>query len=308
MSKITIREVGVREGFQSFEAVYPTDKKLTLIDHLVSAGLKWLEVASFVRPDKVPQMADAEELCRRLKPQEGVTFAVLYLNQQGLRRASAAPGPLSVLGWLPFATSDAFLRKNSNTTFEDFLDSIPRWEEVFHEMQTPLHGLMVSTCFGCNYEGRIENDVVLRRIERVLERVSRPPREVCIADTMGWGEPRRVADLVQRLRDSAGLEVSLHLHDTRGLGLANVMAGIECGVTIFESSIGGIGGCPFALGATGNVATEEIVYLCEQIGIETGISLLGLKRALAFLEEDIGVLSTSRWYMCEKALDRSQVG
>jgi hydroxymethylglutaryl-CoA lyase len=208
---------------------------------------------------------------------------------------------------LPFAASDTFLKKNSNTTFASILESIPEWEAVFSETGTPLHGFMVSTCFGCNDEGRIENGAVVSRIKDVLNRLSVRPREICIADTMGWGEPRRVADLVHRIRNEVGIDVSLHLHDTRGLGMANVMAGIESGVSIFESSIGGIGGCPFACGATGNVATEEIVYLCEQLGIPTGISLSRIKKALSFLEEDIGVISTSRWYRCEKALARAEM-
>lgn len=307
MSSILIREVGVREGFQSFATVYPTEKKRTLIEFLVEAGLRCLEVTSFVRPDRVPQMADAEELCRQLSPREGVSYTVLYLNQHGLRRAAAAPGPITVPGWLPFAASDTFLKKNSNTTFAEILESLPEWEAAFAETRTALQGCMVSTCFGCNDEGRIENGVVIDRIAKVLARLSTRPLEICIADTMGWGEPRRVADLVHRIRQEIGLEVSLHLHDTRGLGMANVMAGIESGVTIFESSIGGIGGCPFACGATGNVATEEIVYLCEQLGLSTGISLSELKQPLAFLEEEIGVISTSRWYRYEKALGRAGV-
>jgi hydroxymethylglutaryl-CoA lyase len=307
MSSIMIREVGVREGFQSFATVYPTEKKQLLIELLVDAGVSCLEVASFVRPDRVPQMADAEELCRHLLPREGVTYTVLYLNQHGLRRAAAASGPITVPGWLPFAASDTFLKKNSNTTFASILESIPEWEAVFSETGTLLQGFMVSTCFGCNDEGRIENGAVVSRIKDVLNRLSVRPREICIADTMGWGEPRRVADLVHRIRNEVGIDVSLHLHDTRGLGMANVMAGIESGVSIFESSIGGIGGCPFACGATGNVATEEIVYLCEQLGIPTGISLSRIKKALSFLEEDIGVISTSRWYRCEKALARAEM-
>ena len=307
MSSILIREVGVREGFQSFATVYPTEKKQLLIELLVYAGVSCLEVTSFVRPDRVPQMADAEELCRHLLPRDGVTYTVLYLNQHGLRRAAAASGPITVPGWLPFAASDTFLKKNSNTTFAAILESIPGWEAAFSETGISLHGFMVSTCFGCNDEGRIENGAVVSRIKEVLARLSVRPREICIADTMGWGEPRRVADLVHRIRNEVGIEVSLHLHDTRGLGMANVMAGIESGVTIFESSIGGIGGCPFACGATGNVATEEIVYLCDQLGISTGIALSRLKKALSFLEEDIGVISTSRWYRCEKALARGNV-
>jgi hydroxymethylglutaryl-CoA lyase len=308
MTAITIREVGIREGFQSFSTVYPTEKKLQLIEYLLSTGLKTLEVTSFVRPDKVPQMADAEELCRRLPLREGVSYTVLYLNQHGLRRARATEGPITVTGWLPFAASETFLRKNSNITFAQFLDSIPLWCDTFEETRTDLHGFMVSTCFGCNDEGRIENDRVCSAVDLVLERLatvsSGPPREICVADTMGWGEPRRVADLVRRLARGTGCDVSLHLHDTRGLGMANVMAGIESGVSIFESSVGGIGGCPFARGATGNVATEEIVYLCDQLGVETGVSLSEMKHALAYLEEDIGLLGTSRWYRCEKALRR----
>jgi hydroxymethylglutaryl-CoA lyase len=293
MAGLHIREVGCREGFQILSDIYPTDQKLQLIELLVAAGLRDLEVCSFVRPDVVPQMADAEAIAAGISPRAGVTYTGLYLNIPGFKRAVGAAGCLSTRGWIPIAASDQFLKRNANTTFEQILLALPRWEDAFTEAGIPVHGLMISACFGTNDGGAIPNDVVVTRVLQVLQGLQQTPRELCVADTMGWGTPEAVRQLVRTLRKETGIEVSLHLHNTRGMGVVNLYAGLEEGVTTIESSIGGLGGCPFAPGASGNVATEEVVLLASSMGIETSVSLEGLASALSYLDSTMGISAPS---------------
>lgn len=281
-SRVFIREVGPREGLQILADPHllSTAQKIELVHRLAAAGASEIEVTSMVRPDRVPAMADADEVVRGIKRPpivegERVRFTALYLNHKGFERAEKL-GNLDNQGWLYSATSDTFLSKNANTTRAKIIDEVPRWLELFAEAGKTLHGVMISTAFGCGYEGFEAAERLGETLNNLLEALKKfnaAPVEVSFADTVGLAEPEGVRRAARWFRQKyPSLRLSLHLHDTRGLGLANAYAGLLEGVDCFDASIGGIGGCPFTPGAAGNIATEDLVYLCDRLGISTGIS------------------------------------
>lgn len=290
--QIHIREVGPREGFQILNSVVATDKKAQLIKLLSDSGLSEIEVTSFVSPKRVPQMADAEELVAKLPKNSKAKFTGLYLNPEGFNRAEAT-SKLQNSAWVNIACSETFLKKNANTSLSEIIAALPEWLSSFEQANKRFHGIMVSTAFGCSYEGRVSLEQVKSVISRFVEALDLHGvydiKEICLADTMGWGNPvlvKNVIRLVYGLLPKA--KISLHLHDTRGAGVANFYAGLEEGIECFDSSIGGLGGCPFSKGAAGNVATEDIVYLAHEMGIKTGIDLDKLVLAVKFAESIVG--------------------
>lgn len=274
--QVILREVGPREGFQTLDKTVPTAQKLELISLLSRSGVSSIEVAAFVRADRVPQMADAEQIAAGLEKRPGVKYTALYLNHKGFERAEAT-GKFDNEGWLYTAPSESFLRHNNNCTIQDTITGISSWLQTFAGAGKKLRGLMISTAFGCNYEGKISAPAVASiaaRFVAELKQQGETLQEICLADTVGLGNPLMVRETISAVREAAnGAEISLHLHDTRGTGIANAFAALESGVTIFEASVGGMGGCPFAKGASGNIASEDFLYLCRQIGVETGIDL-----------------------------------
>ena len=290
-AKVYLRELGPREGFQTVHTVIPTASKLELIRLLGVAGLPEIEITSFVRPDRVPQMADAEELVQRFVPQTGIKYTALYLNSHGFERAEATK-KLSNDGWLYIAASEAFLKRNNNLSISDAIAKIPEWLTLFKRHGKSVRGVMISAAFGCNYEGVVPQERVIDILSKVhaqLDADGTRPAEISLADTMGWGTPVRVRRLVAAVRERfPASEVSLHLHDTRGSGMANVYAGLEEGVCIIDCSIGGMGGCPFAAGVAGNVPTEDVAFLCQELGIQTGVSLENLCTAARYAESIVG--------------------
>jgi hydroxymethylglutaryl-CoA lyase len=302
-AKVFIRELGPREGFQTISGVVPTEKKLALIDLLSATGVSYLEVTSFVRPDRVPQMADAETVVQRFSPRDGVQFTALYLNPQGFEKGEAS-GRLQNDGWLYTAGSATFLKKNYNQTFEKVVDEVPSWVRLFKNAGKSTRGLMVSTAFGCNYEGAISHDSVLALIggiDSAVRGAGDELREICLADTMGWATPEALRRLVAKVREKfPRSEVSLHLHDTRGTAMANVYAGLLEGVTTFDCSVGGIGGCPFAKGAAGNVCTEDVAFMCEELGIATGLDLNRYVEAALLAEQIVGTPLPGKLYKAWK--------
>jgi hydroxymethylglutaryl-CoA lyase len=294
---VVIREVGPREGFQAFPKVVATDKKLDLIHALINAGLKDLEVTSFVRADKVPQLADASDVARQVPRAAGVRFTALYLNKKGFERAEEV-GTLSNVGWLYTSPSQSFLRANSNSSVEESLRDVASWCALFRSHGKKVYGLMVSTAFGCAYEGQIAPQYVVELVSRYIDALAREGEslsEICLADTVGVANPLSLERCISAIR-GLGIPVSLHLHDTRGLGLTNSYVALQLGVTTFETSIGGIGGCPFTPGAAGNVATEDLVYLCESLGVATGLDLAGLCAAAKLAESILGGVLPGRVY------------
>jgi hydroxymethylglutaryl-CoA lyase len=295
--KIYVREVGPREGFQILQKVISTADKLTLINALIDAGLGEIEVTSFVNPKRVPQMADAEELVSKLQKSNSVKYYGLYLNQTGFVRAEKT-GKLDNKAWLNCAFSDQFLQNNANSSIQGMLDSVPEWLKAFDSYGKQFYGILFSTAFGCSYEGRITiskaRNVMCKLKDCLSKNNVNEVHEICLADTIGWGTPLLVKEMIFLTREVFPIaKVSMHFHDTRGCGIANVYSALEEGIDCFDSSIGGLGGCPFAhvtnrQGAAGNIATEDLVYLCEEMGIETGINLSKLVIAAKLAEQITG--------------------
>lgn len=289
-SCVTIREVGPREGFQTAPSVLPTVDKLEIIGLLAKTGLSEIEVSSFVRSDKVPQLADVDDVVQGLPTtDDSIRFSALYLNHKGFIRAMQYP-QLNTKGWLATSVSDSFLKRNTNSSKRNDLEGVAKWCSLFSSHGKTVHGLMLSNSFGCAYEGEIAPKQVMSLIKEFQEAIhlcGQTLQEVCLADTVGMGTPRNVEYLVKGVQD-LGMEPSLHLHNTRGLGLVNAYEGLKHGVSIFESSVGGVGGCPFTKQASGNIATEELVYLCASLGIETGVALDSLISVACRLEEILG--------------------
>lgn len=286
-----IREVGAREGFQTLKTVVPTSQKLELIAALGETGVKDIEITAMVRPDKMPQMADADEIIRQFSRKPGIRYTALYLNPRGFVRAEETK-KLDNEGWLYGAVSETFLKRNANVSVNESIEAIPEWLSAFKAHGKSLQGLMLSTAFGCNFEGSFADskvlDVIARSISKVQDVGAKLP-EICLADTMGRGTPEMLKRLVAAIREKfPTLYISLHLHDTRGSGMANVYAGLEMGIDCFDCSVAGMGGCPFAQGAAGNVCSEDVAFLCEEMGISTGLDLAAYCRAAKLAERIVG--------------------
>jgi hydroxymethylglutaryl-CoA lyase len=280
--RASIYEVSPRDGLQNEDAMIPLAGKRRLIEALVDAGIRRLEITSFVSPKWVPQLADAEELARSIHPPEGVTFGALCPNARGLERAIGA-GLKEVAVFL--SSSESHNKANVNKSIADTLT-------VFEEIVPPAReaGLTVraylSTVWGCPYEGPVDTKVALRIAQQLLDLGC---YQVSIADTIGVGTPRQTRDIVQRFLDAMpASKFALHFHDTRGTALANVLVGLELGVRDFDASVGGVGGCPYAPGAAGNLATEDLVYMLHGMGVETGVDLDKLIAAGHVAEQVIG--------------------
>jgi hydroxymethylglutaryl-CoA lyase len=266
--RVTITEVGPRDGLQNEAVELPTEEKAALIESLLAAGLTHVEATSFVHPKWVPQLRDAEALLARLPRRPGVVFSALVPNDRGYDRARAA-GVDHVVVFL--SASDSHNKANVNrTTAESLAALVPL---VKRAKADGCHvAADVSTSFGCPFEGPVPAERVLDVARRLAVAGA---DAVALADTVGHGNPAQVRDLFEQAREvlPPAVELVAHFHDTRGLGLANALAALEAGVTHFDASIAGLGGCPYAPGAAGNVATEELVYMLESMGIETGVDL-----------------------------------
>ncbi|MGK7869070.1 hydroxymethylglutaryl-CoA lyase [Falsiroseomonas sp. E2-1-a20] len=293
--RVEFREEGPREGFQIEKTIFPLADRVKLVEALAETGLHHIQVASFVSPKHVPQMADSEAFFAAIRRRPGVHYAGLWLNEQGFRRALATPG-VDLAGKISLYASDAFARKNNGCSAEEMAERQKRWLEFYAEAGLKPDFAIIMAAFGCNYEGDIppERVVALARYARDIcaERGEKLPK-IFLADTMGWGNPEQTRRLVGLVREALPeVRLGLHLHDTRGLGAANVMAALEMGVDLFDSSVAGLGGCPFAAhgdaGAAGNVCTEDLVFLCHELGIETGIDLEALVECARLAERLIG--------------------
>jgi hydroxymethylglutaryl-CoA lyase len=265
---IELLEVGARDGLQNEKSLVSTADKLLLISHAIDAGVRRMEVASFVNPKRVPQMADADEVCAGLPEREDVTYIGLVMNVRGAERAIAT-GKIDELGAVAIAT-DGFAIANQGQTSAQSVDAA--MDIIAMARSGGLSGqVTIGAAFGCPFDGEVSEDHVLAMALRLA---SVNPREIAIADTIGVGDPAQVKRLVTRIGEAiAPIPVRAHFHNTRGTGLANVWAAIEAGARTVDTSLGGLGGCPFAPGAAGNVASEDVVYMLERAGISTGIDL-----------------------------------
>lgn len=279
---IELLEVGPRDGLQMESAVVPTAVKVELIERLLRAGLKRIEVTSFVNPKKVPQMADAEELLSRLQRPAGVWFTGLVLNRKGLDRALAAG--CNEIGMVVVA-SDTFNRRNQGVSTEE---SIAAWLDIAKAArQSGVRAqVSVSAAFGCPFEGEVPVERVIDVARRVAEA---EPHEICFADTIGVGVPGQVTEILTKAREALpGVRLRCHFHNTRNTGIANAFAAVQAGAVALDASIGGVGGCPFAPAATGNISTEDLLYMLDRSGIETGVSLPALIETARWLQEQLG--------------------
>jgi isopropylmalate/homocitrate/citramalate synthase len=278
--RVEIVDVGPRDGLQNEDKTLPPEVRAELCDRLAAAGVPRVEAASFVNPRRVPQMAGAEEVMDRLDRREGTAYAGLVLNERGYERAVEA-GVDEVR--YAFPVTQTFAKRNQNTTVEDATALAERLVE-----RARLDGVRVSitlsAAFGDPFEGRVDPDHVLRIAGKVAEA---HPDEVVLADTIGVGVPTQVRGLVGGVA-AMGVTVGCHFHDTRNTGMANAVAAVESGATVLDSAVGGTGGCPFAPRATGNIATEDLVYLLYGMGYETGIDLDALIECAQWLSEQLG--------------------
>lgn len=279
---INIVEVGPRDGLQSEPEILATQKKVEFITRAIDAGIRRLEVASFVHPKKVPQMADAEALLAQLPLTDDVSYIGLIMNERGLDRALTTP--VHEIGMVVIST-DSYSQRNQGMTTDGSIDA---WLTIAKRAKAngKIANVMISSAFGCPFEG----EVLPQRIVDIAKRlVEAEPAEIAIADSIGVAVPNQVSELLGMLKDALGsIPLRCHLHNTRNTGLANAQAAIEAGVTYLDSSIGGIGGCPFAPAATGNIPTDDLLYLLDRSGIETGVSLAKIIDISRWLEEQLG--------------------
>ena len=291
--KVTIIEVGPRDGLQNEKSLIPTDVKKTFISKLKAAGFRAMELSSFVSPKWVPQMADAEEIVVAFASTRGKNY-VLVPNKRGierLRKTGIRDAAIFI------GVSDTFNKKNINKTTGE---SIEELAPLVNDLKKDGYFIRacVSTAFYCPYEGRVEEDRTIALCRTLAEMGA---DELSVADTIGMATPKEVYHLFTRLKDEfPHLLITAHFHDTRKMGLANVLAALQAGVDRFDCSAGGIGGCPFAPGAAGNVATEDVVYMLERMGIETGVDLEVLADAITFLQPYLNRPPDSAYFKTRK--------
>ena len=277
--KVHIREVGPREGFQFEKAPISTEDKIRFVNSLSATGVKSIEFVSFVSPKWVPQMADAEAWVAGIDKKPGVEYIGIWLNVPGLERAIKQSDKLAIRPSFSLPASNTFSMKNTNKPVEQKLDEMPDYVNRYRSLGMDTLNIGVSVAFGCNYEGAIPGERVmdlLKKQEAKAKELGVKVGGITLMDTMGWANPLQIRRVVGEVRDRwPDNEISLHLHDTRGLAIANFMAGLEIGVAHYDAAVAGLGGCPFAAhkGAAGNICTEDTVFICQEMGIETGIDL-----------------------------------
>lgn len=287
-ASVTIVEVGPRDGLQNEPGVVPTDVKVAFIERLAAAGLPVVEATSFVHPDWVPQLADAAEVMDGIERRAGTRYPVLVPNATGLDRALEHDvEEIAVFG----AASEAFSRRNLNRSIDESLAMFAPVVARAREAGLRVRGY-VSTVLGCPYQGEVPVGDVVDVTGRMLDL---GVREVSLGDTIGVGTPGQVEGLLDAVGDAVGLErIAVHMHDTYGQGLANTLAALRAGVRVADASAGGLGGCPYAEGATGNLATEDLVYALHGSGVDTGVDLERLVDATAWMAERLDRAPRSR--------------
>lgn len=291
--RIRINEEGPREGFQIEKGPISTARKVELIDSLSHTGLQQIQVVSFVNPKAVPGMADAEEVVKRFTRKPGIRYTGLWLNDKGLERAIATER-LDIRGSLSLTASEKFLLRNQKRTLAENMKAQESIIAMYRHYQVSVDRAGIMAAFGCNFEGDIPATRILDLVRQILDLAAAHQitiKTLSLADTMAWATPESIRKVVGAVRDHhPDLEISLHLHDTRGMGIANAYAGLQMGVTVFDAAVGGLGGCPFAKhsGAAGNVCTEDLVFMCDEMGIETGVDLDALLESAQLAEDIVG--------------------
>lgn len=282
VSKISILEVGPRDGLQSEPEILPTEVKKEFITRTIDAGIKQIEVTSFVHPKKVPQMADAEKLVESLPENDDVTYIGLIMNQRGFERARDCG--IDEVGMVIVST-DTYNMKNQNVVTQESIDN---WLSIAAEAKSAgiRTSVVIACSFGCPYEGEIDPEHIASIAEQVLKG---KPDVLGLADSVGVAVPSQIKKTFSLIKELApSIPLRTHLHNTRNTGLANAAAAVEAGVSIIDASTGGIGGCPFAPRATGNIPTDDLLYMLDRSGVETGVDLRQVVKTTDWLEEQLG--------------------
>jgi hydroxymethylglutaryl-CoA lyase len=290
---IRIHEEGPREGFQIESAAIPTARKVELINALSQTGLHHMQIVSFVNPKRVPGQADAEQVVAAIDKKPGVDYTATWLNEKGLERALAT-GRLHIEGRVALCASENFLKRNNNKTFATQIDYNHRVLDMYKQHNIPVTRGSIMAAFGCNFEGDIKTQTVVDMVGQILDIAAQHNLDfdvIGLSDTMAWANPVQIQRVVGAVKNKyPKAKISLHLHDTRGLAVANAFAGLQMGVDMYDACVAGLGGCPFAghKGAAGNVCTEDLVFMCDELGIETGISLEKLTECARLAEDIVG--------------------
>jgi len=280
--KISIVEVGPRDGLQSEPEILTTDVKIEFIRRAIAAGIRRMEVTSFVHPKRVPQMADAEDVIRGLPDRDDVIFIGLVLNRRGFERARDVN--IDEIG-MAVVASDTYNQRNQGVPTSE---SIKAWLDIAKDAKAAgiRANVMVSSAFGCPFEGEVPLKTVLDIVDQIAEG---DPVELGIADSIGVAVPNQVTEMIGAIRERVPhLPIRCHLHNTRNTGLANAQAALDAGASSIDASIGGIGGCPFAPAATGNIPTDDLLYMLDRSGVETGVSLEKIIETSDWLQEQLG--------------------
>ena len=296
---VRVVEVGPRDGLQNERVSVPTGQKIQFIQMLAEAGLPVVEATSFVSPRAIPQLSDASEVMAGLTRLPGTSYPVLVPNVKGMERALAA-GVRSIAVFT--AASESFTRHNINATIAESLANFRPVVAMARQEGVPVRGY-ISTVFGCPYEGAVEPRQALRVAQALLEMGI---NELSLGDTIGVATPNQVVDVISLFVNEGAIpigQVAVHFHDTRGTALANVLAALQLGVSIVDSSAGGLGGCPYAPGAAGNLATEDLLYMLHGMGIETGVNLEKVVEATRFITPYLGHAPTSKYYQAATCED-----
>ncbi|MGF6637318.1 hydroxymethylglutaryl-CoA lyase [Paraburkholderia sp. MM6662-R1] len=290
---VTINEEGPREGFQTERGTIATERKIELIEALATTGLRQIQTVSFVPPANVPGMADADAVVAGIRRRPGVAYTALWLNEKGLQRALQAPN-LDISGTVSLCPSAGFLMRNQKRTHEENVEAQRSILEMYKRNNVVVRRGGLMAAFGCNFDGDIPVSSVVEYVGRLLDLAAEAEVKldyVSLADTMAWATPASIRRVIGEVRAKyPDLRLSLHLHDTRGMGIANAYAGLQMGVDIFDAAVAGLGGCPFAghKGAAGNVCTEDLVFMCEEMGISTDVDLDRLIEVAGLAEDIVG--------------------
>jgi hydroxymethylglutaryl-CoA lyase len=293
MKKVKITEVGPRDGLQNEKAILPTQAKLKFIQYLNDAGIQNIEVTSFVRPDRIPALADAEELSRIISVSNHDQYSCLVPNLKGYEKArNAGYKEVAIFG----AASETFSQKNINKTIHESIQSFREIADSAKKDNIKLRGY-ISTVVACPYEGKINPNQVLHIVEHLADL---GVYEISLGETIGVGVPSEIAQLLEVLLNKFSTSFFAgHFHDTHGMAIANVQKALEMGLRSFDSSAGGLGGCPYAPGAAGNLATEDLVYLLQRSGYETNINLKALVKASEYMSKQLSRTPNSKTYLAE---------
>ncbi|HLU04009.1 MAG TPA: hydroxymethylglutaryl-CoA lyase [Advenella sp.] len=290
--QVYISEEGPREGFQFEKKTIPTVEKVRFIEALAETGVREVQCVSFVDPNRVPSMADAEDVAATIRRKKGVRYTGLWLNKRGLLRTRLTP--LDPMAWVGLYASEAFSVSNQGRSTTELISSQRDILAYLAEHDIPLEFGIIMTAFGCNIEGEIPITRTIEQIERLFDLVAECNLQLPVlklADTVGWANPGSIIRVLGEIREKwPEQRLGLHLHDTRGTAMANALAGLQMGVDYFDSACAGLGGCPFAghTGAAGNICTEDLAFMCEEMGISTGLDLDALIACARMAEEIVG--------------------